>query len=377
MFAAVVNAAARYSKGERNAVLAFQIEGGRVEADPQKFLPRRSDQTVSRYAERVARMLRDRRFALIIEEIQMEAPQVWLRFREFLHGLSRVGIVPARVKASVFVGNYKITPVGLHRGNSANFKFVVQGGKKLHLWPDKLFRGKKNLTGTLDVRRLLFAATTLEGHPGDIIYWPSDRWHVAECVGGLAVSVSLALYMKERPPGPSAKVARLNCATSSGFARVPPPLPRRTLHDRTVVRVNPDFPITWLRARNAEIICSANGYAFTVTAHPGVWKLFRQLNTGRRFRVGQLIRQYAADFQCGRVLFKAEPEDIRALLEKLYTLRTLIKAEAINQNMGGENYAKETKRREKNHGEKARADKRSSSTTSQHSPRRRHKSTAT
>jgi hypothetical protein len=279
---------------------------------------------MSGYADRLARMLRGRRFALIIQEIQIEAPQVWLRFREFLVGLSRVGIVPARVKASVFVGNYKITPAGLHRGNSANFKFVVQGRKKLQLWPDKLFRGKKNLTGTLDVGRFLFAATTLEGHPGDIIYWPSDRWHVAECVGGLAVSVSLALYIKERPPGPSAKVARLNRATSSRFARVPPPLPRRTLHDRTVVRVNPDFPVTWLRARNAEIICSANGYAFTVTAHPSVLKLFRQLNTGRCFRVGQLIREHAADFQCGRVLFKAEPEDIRALLEKLYTLRTLI-----------------------------------------------------
>ena len=323
MFAAVVNAAARQSQGERDAVLAFQIEGEQVKADPRDFLPRPGDQTMSGYADRLARMLRGRRFALIVEEIQMEAPQVWLRFREFLYGLSRVGMVPARVKASVFVGNYKITPAGLHRGNSANFKFVVQGRKKLRLWPDKLFRGKKNLTGTLDVGRFVSAATTLEGHPGDIIYWPSDRWHISECVGGLAVSVSLALYIKKRPPGPSARVARLNCTTSSGFARVPPLLPRRALHNRTVVRVNPDFPIMWLPARNAEIICSANGYAFTVTAHPGVLKLFRQLNTGRCFRVGQLLRQHAGDFQSGRILFIAKQKDIRALLEKLYSLRAL------------------------------------------------------
>lgn len=205
MFAAVVNAAARQSQGERDAVLAFQIEGEQVKADPRKFLPRPGDQTMSGYADRLARMLRGRRFALIVEEIQMEAPQVWLRFREFLCGLSRVGMVPARVKASVFVGNYKITPAGLHRGNSANFKFVVQGRKKLRLWPDKLFRGKKNLTGTLDVGRFIPAATTLEGHPGDIIYWPSDRWHVAECVGGLAVSVSLAFRLRPRPAAAAAK----------------------------------------------------------------------------------------------------------------------------------------------------------------------------
>jgi hypothetical protein len=323
MFAAVVDAAARYSKDERNAVLAFQIEGKRVEADPRKFFPRRSDQTLSRYADRLAQMLRGRRFALIIEEIQMEAPRVWLRFREFLYGLARAGRVPARVKASVFVGNYKITPAGLHRGNSANFKFVVQGRKKLHLWPDKLFRAEKNLARTLDVGRLLPSATTLEGRPGDIIYWPSDRWHVGECVGGLAVSVSLALYVKERPPGTSDRVARLNWTTSSGFACVPPPLPRRALHDRTVVRINPDFPIKCLPDRNAEIICSANGYAFTVTAHPGVLKLLRQLNTGGRFRVAQLIRQHAGDFQSGRILFSAKQKDIRALLEKLYSLRAL------------------------------------------------------
>jgi hypothetical protein len=323
MFAAVMDAAARYRKGERNAQVAFQIEGKRVEADPRKFLPQPGDRAMSGYVNRLARMLRGRWFALIIEEIQMEAPQVWLRFREFLCGLSRVGIVPARVKASVFVGNYKITPAGLHRGNSANFKFVVQGRKKLHLWPDKLFHGRKNLTGTLDVGRLLSAATTLEGHAGDIIYWPSDRWHVAECVGGLAVSVSLALYIKERPPGPSAKVARLNCATSFGFSQVPDPLPHRQLKDNAVIRAHPHYPIIWLAGRDNEVICSANGHAFSVAAHPEVLKLLKELNRGNALRVGALIGQHSGDAQVGRVTFKAGSEDIRALLEKLYCLRAI------------------------------------------------------
>ena len=218
MFAAVVNAAASHSKGERDAVLAFQIEGKRVEADPRKFLPRRGDQTMSGYADRLARMLRGRRFALIVEEIQMEAPQVWLRFREFLHGLSRVGMVPARVKASVFVGNYKIIRLACIAAIQPTSNSLSKAERNCTCGRTNCFAAKRILPAPWMSAVLLSAATTLEGHPGDIIYWPSDRWHVGECLGGLAVSVSLALYIKERPPGPSARVTRLNCTTSSGFA---------------------------------------------------------------------------------------------------------------------------------------------------------------
>jgi len=41
--------------------------------------------------------------------------------------------------AALFFGDYEKTPFALHDGESSNFKFVIEGRKKLQLWPDKFF----------------------------------------------------------------------------------------------------------------------------------------------------------------------------------------------------------------------------------------------
>jgi hypothetical protein len=38
------------------------------------------------------------------------------------------------------------------------------------------------------------------GDPGDIIYLPPDWWHIGEDVGGLSMTVTLALFMEELHP---------------------------------------------------------------------------------------------------------------------------------------------------------------------------------
>jgi 50S ribosomal protein L16 3-hydroxylase len=386
IFRAVLKASDQHLAGDDNVVLSFFTEHSQRIAEVGKFLPRAPDKTMAGYAKRIGRKLCGQRFALIIQDIHIYAPEVWLRFREFLRGLSQFIDIPAeKTKASVFIGDYEETPVGLHVGNSGNFKFVVEGRKRLRLWPDKFFRGKKGIHGSLDFERFLPAATTLEGRPGDVIYWPSDQWHIGEAVGGPAVSVSLALYVKERTSGlmdlwgeaaevtekrlaalvskndagfdaraitqkvkrisqmqrraaaaftkaiarpeigESLAVTWLNRATSFGFSKVPDPLPHRHLNDNAVIRAHPHYPIIWLAGRDDEVICSANGHAFSVAAHPEVLKLLRELNRGNALRVGALIKQYSGDAQVGRVTFKARSEDIRALLEKLYCLRAITK----------------------------------------------------
>ena len=119
-------------------------------------------------------------------------------------------------------------------------------------------------------------------------------------------------------------VSWLNRVTGFGFMNVPPPLPFMRLEDEDVVQSDPHYPIIWMCAIDNDLICSANGHAFSIAAHPSVVKLFKQLNTGIPCRGQRLVDKYSGTFQVGDVEFEATPEDVRAILEKLYCLGAVI-----------------------------------------------------
>ncbi len=103
----------------------------------------------------------------------MHDEQFWLRVREFLSGIYQfIGMPVEATEASVFLGNYEKTPFGLHKDTCSMFMFVVAGRKRIRAWPDEYFRGKENVANTLDYEQFLNDAVTLEGGPGDVIYWP-------------------------------------------------------------------------------------------------------------------------------------------------------------------------------------------------------------
>ena len=51
----------------------------------------------------------------------------------------------------------------------------------------------------LDIERHRHDAIVLEGHPGDILYWPAEYWHVAESDGGLTTTLGLGLFADSSP----------------------------------------------------------------------------------------------------------------------------------------------------------------------------------
>jgi hypothetical protein len=89
-----------------------------------------------------------------------------------------------------------------------------------------------------------------------------------------------------------------------------------------VVRGHPEYPIRWLPTGTGEILCSANGHAFTMAAHPKILTLLGRLNGGAPCRVRDLLREYAGTARKGgrRALPSVE---IRTLLAKLASLRAL------------------------------------------------------
>ena len=251
----------------------------------------------------------------------------------------------------------------------------MEGRRRLHLWPDDYFRhpDREHARGTAGYAPYLADAITLEGEPGDLLYWPSSYWHVGECAGGLSTGLAVGLEPfsprldawerisarvreaigeadREEPARDDAhslgEVAAavegitraaladghllqeltaevLNHGTGGGFPCVPPPLPTRALADGDCVRGCPDNPVLWRALEGHRLVCSANGHAFSVPASPRTVELLTRLNAGAPLRVGEITREYAGTHRVGEVEFRATPEAVRSLLETLVSLRAL------------------------------------------------------
>lgn len=379
LFSCVVAASDRFRAGDRSVQLEFCIEHAQVLADVGTLLPLASDGSAQGYEARVTPMVGGRRFGLVVEDVQAYDGTLWLRLREFLRGLfAHTGLPGDACKATVFLGNYDRTPFGLHRGDSANFMFVVDGLKRMRTWPDAYFQGKPDLTYSTAYAQHNDASIVMNARPGDVIFWPPDYWHIGESVDGrMSSAVSLALFMTPRPvPDLMAHVARavhhemaayeplptspgardqfehrlrvtarargalaiaavdhsleaalerdlLNLVTAFGFTRPPRPLPHRALGDDDVVRGDANYPIMWQSADNDDITCSACGHAFTTSASPHVTELLDLLNEGAPHRVGDLAQRFSGTVVANDVEFETTPASARKLLERLLSLRAI------------------------------------------------------
>ncbi len=357
LFRAIFAASEAYRADPGSVSLQFFVGHSQTIADIRESLPVADDCNICGYAARLSRALGGQDFALSVQHIQEYAPEIWLRLRGFLSSAAQSVPLPNDfTKATLFFGSYRKEPRGIHLGNSSNFKFVIYGKKRMRFWPSRFFRGREGISHSTKYKPFLPAATTLEATAGDIIYWPSDSWHVVECVDGLAASISLALFVhsrssrisdfwrhaldviEERPVRAKTipKLHRavtnilnkgsarteiaskltaesLNRATGFGFERVPPPRSQKHLHDGIVVRADPEYPILWSPSGDSEIVCSVNGNAFVITAHPQLLRVITCLNSGEVCRVRDLIGEGNDNSAIGG--------GIRSFLEKLHALR--------------------------------------------------------
>jgi len=382
VFQGLVNASEQYRAGIRLPPLRFYIGQAWQQAEIGNYLLEAADGSLACYAERISRKLQGRRFGLIVNEYQSYNPEIWFRIRNFLRGLyAVVGIPPNQSDTTIFLGNYERTPFGLHKDPLSVFTFVIEGQKRIVAWPDEVFHDRPEMHDSLDYEQFLGRATVLEAAAGDLIYWPSSHWHIAESTGELSLSLTVGIdfgfyspihifssvvrmlqnrllssgtvdaqpldyenrhqsadrlhgiieraaqalsdVSREAELEQTLRVAWMNHVTSFGFDGVPPPLPPIRLNDQDAVRVDSNFPLMWLTDDDDEIICSANGHAFSITAHPNIAKLFEELNKGDAHLVKRLVREYAGTKRVADVEYQLSRKEIRALLEKLCSLRAI------------------------------------------------------
>lgn len=155
------------------------------------FLPTDDETSMEGYERRVVAQARRGTFAIETSRAQRYSFELWHRTREFLLGLFQaLGALPERAGVSIFAGNYPRTPFGLHADGTSVFVYCVYGEKRMVLFDKQVWEQTGRSPDDYDAVRHLGQEHTLR--PGDMLYMPSDRYHVGEN-DGFSVSISIGV----------------------------------------------------------------------------------------------------------------------------------------------------------------------------------------
>ncbi len=130
-------------------------------------------------------------FGLMVTNMHAVDAGIWNAIAAFIQDARHCIHFPvARAFLDLFYGRYSSNFTGLHKDTQEIFAFVVRGQKRMLAWPFDYFlsRSKEVSAGDryfnkrlkIDHRKYRQDAIVLDAEAGDLIYWPSDYWHVAE-----------------------------------------------------------------------------------------------------------------------------------------------------------------------------------------------------
>lgn len=365
-------------RARQPAALRFFLENGLLQSNPDRYLPRRADADFDAYARRIAPQLGGQGFAFVLNGAARYDFGVFLRARRFLRGLyERVGMPGDVTDMDIFVGNYRHTPFGVHTDKASNFSFVLSGRKKFLVWPWPALSSRPELHRSVDFESVRSQAQVLEAEAGQVVYWPSSYWHIAESEGDLSAVLNVALYLEdtssafvasaiyERSPSPPPELTTLpwDAAPHAGDELPGPlrqaleaaslPLPLRADPRGDVLRAwlsrtsagnfhrsypaamqapslrremsvlgDPEFPIL-TRSHGQLLLCAAHGHLLEVPALPVVRGVIERLNSGRAAPVLELIELAQAGREPRGSGVQVSEEHVLLLLESLLAMRAI------------------------------------------------------
>lgn len=148
----------------------------------------------------------DYSFGINIHALGAAVPEFRALVETFARQLSEVpGAATAQSwLADTFFGNYRATPFGIHRDPAGVFSFLLQGSRTYAFWPPGAFATDHPDLLRPDaavLARHLGTAEVFHAEPGDLIYWPSNRWHVMLSDGRPFVAAQVSAYFKPEDVG--------------------------------------------------------------------------------------------------------------------------------------------------------------------------------
>lgn len=366
--------AATLSRAGQPAFVRFFVDNALVQSRLARYLPTPEDTSFADYAKRLAPIIDHRRFGLTVNGFAHHDFELFTRVRRFLRGLyEEVGMPADTTDLDVFIGNYLHTPFGVHLDASSNFCVVFEGVKKFLVWPGPSLEERSELHHSVDFEEVRDEALVLEGRPGDVVYWPSSYWHIAESSGELSAVMNIALYLDQdgraaryvrdlEPQAPSASTpsatlswdplltrkleplkdaiaaaratnrsesdrdllrAWLERTTAYNFHRTRPDArPMRELKPADTVRSEVDFPIVCV-VDGEVLMLGAHGHVIEVPFVEKVRAMIERLNDGQPHAVSELIASTIGPAKSGAHTFELGPVEVLSVLDNLLAMRAI------------------------------------------------------
>jgi hypothetical protein len=199
MFAALLQVSRAYRNGHAENKLSFWIDGRKIQ-ELTDYLPVASDKSVPGYVRRLDRQLRGSEFTLLVADPHIYDYNLWNVARRFLRGLyTQVGMPCGGVDSTFFIGRYKRTPFGVHRGQMSVMTFPVHAEKRFRTWPRGYGEAHPEIESLLDYPDHEQVSSELIGNSQDVLYWPADIWHIAEGSEQFTSTFNIGFWW-DRPP---------------------------------------------------------------------------------------------------------------------------------------------------------------------------------
>lgn len=173
----------------------FYIQG--IQAHPSdilQILPVRKDQSLLGYHVRMEKLFSD--YCLVCDEllsVESDQRSALTEFTDALH--EHVGIPNRFSEMGLYLGNYQKTPFGVHVDHCGVFSFPVVGQKKFRLWTSEFVKKNPSLDRAFKYEKYKNKSQVLIAGPGDMTYWPSSAWHIAESDGSFSATWSLGVWV--------------------------------------------------------------------------------------------------------------------------------------------------------------------------------------
>ena len=189
-------AAANQSRKDRSPLgFKFFVNGIRSsDLETMFVLPKRSDLSLLGYHERMERVYQD--YCLVCDELLQvnENKQAILnRFTQDLY--QQVGFPNRFAEMGLYLGNYRKTPFGVHIDRCGVFSFPVVGEKKFRTWSSDYVKKNPGLEQSFRYNKHKEQSHLLNVKSGDMSYWPSSAWHIAESNGQFTATWSLGVWV--------------------------------------------------------------------------------------------------------------------------------------------------------------------------------------
>ncbi|MGZ3690758.1 MAG: JmjC domain-containing protein [Pseudobdellovibrio sp.] len=173
----------------------FYING--IQAHPEdvlQVLPEKKDKNLSGYHKRMNHLFQD--YCLVCDELLQANAEKQKLLNDFTNQLYRqVGFPNRFSEMGLYLGNYRKTPFGVHVDRCGVFSFPVAGQKKFRLWTSDFVKKNPALNRAFSYEKYKKNSEVITAQGGDITYWPSSSWHIAESDGSFCATWSLGVWV--------------------------------------------------------------------------------------------------------------------------------------------------------------------------------------